>query len=393
MAANPDYLAIVEACYARATDDRAWLDRLLDSAGATLNTGPGFGLSLFQEQSVGVKTILSAGRGQVAKALPLSWPVLERMRGDAYRDFFYPRKPIVYANPIIATFNPVFRMSFETMLRLAGAENLLGMQGYPAPGWLFTLFMGIGRGTKIDPPMRTALERIRVHVESGLRLRLLGGEKAVAVLSTSGKVLHLANAETETHSAQLGHQAKSIDHGRTRAQRHDLGMRVWTALVDGRWSLVEHTDSDGQRHYLAFENTPRAQAYRALTERESIVVDQSIQGLAGRYIAYSTGLTPARISRLLTSAATKLGFHNRLELVRVASTLRSHGKFGLLGSPLTEAERDVWRLVSEGLTNAEIAKRRGTSVRTVVNQVANLFRKVGVRGRGGLVAAAGDDQG
>ena len=41
---------------------------------------------------------------------------------------------------------------------------------------------------------------------------------------------------------------------------------------------------------------------------------------------------------------------------------------------LTQAQRAVLLLVAEGLTNEEIAKRRGTSTRTVANQVASLLR-------------------
>ena len=40
-----------------------------------------------------------------------------------------------------------------------------------------------------------------------------------------------------------------------------------------------------------------------------------------------------------------------------------------------------------GDSDAEIAARRGTSVRTVSNQLAALYRKLGVRGRSELVAA------
>jgi DNA-binding NarL/FixJ family response regulator len=389
MGATSDHLSIVEACYAPAADDRAWVSGLLDSAEVPLNFGPGCGLSLFQEQPAGVKQIISQGRGDIEKALPLAKALLERLRGSPYRRLFYPRKPVLFASSIVANFNPVLRATWQAGVRVAGAEDVLGMMGYPAPGWIFTMFLAIGRRAGIGPQLRCALQRIRVHIESGLRLRLLGADQAVAVLSPDGKVLHLAKSETEVQREQLGHQVKVIDRGRAASQRRVRGLEVWTALVDGRWSLVERTDTDGQRHYLAFENTPHGQAYRALSPRESLVVDQSIQGLQGKHVAYSTGLTPARISLLLASAATKLGFRSRLDLVRVASTLRSHGQLGLLGTPITEAEREVWRLAYGGMSNAEIAERRGTTVRTVVNQVASLFRKLGVAGRAGLVAAGG----
>jgi DNA-binding CsgD family transcriptional regulator len=53
---------------------------------------------------------------------------------------------------------------------------------------------------------------------------------------------------------------------------------------------------------------------------------------------------------------------------------------------LSAAERDVATLVAEGLTNAAIGKRRGTSIRTVANQMASIFRKLGLKSRHDLAA-------
>lgn len=53
---------------------------------------------------------------------------------------------------------------------------------------------------------------------------------------------------------------------------------------------------------------------------------------------------------------------------------------------LTEAEVAVKALVLEGCSNAEIAKRRGVSVRTVANQLQSLFKKLGVSSRAELSA-------
>lgn len=55
-------------------------------------------------------------------------------------------------------------------------------------------------------------------------------------------------------------------------------------------------------------------------------------------------------------------------------------------SSLTAAEREVMGLVADGLSNADIAKRRGTSARTVANQLAAMFKKLGVGSRSELVA-------
>lgn len=48
---------------------------------------------------------------------------------------------------------------------------------------------------------------------------------------------------------------------------------------------------------------------------------------------------------------------------------------------LSAAERDVASLVAEGKTNAEIARARRTSIRTIANQVAAILRKLGVPSR------------
>jgi DNA-binding NarL/FixJ family response regulator len=56
-----------------------------------------------------------------------------------------------------------------------------------------------------------------------------------------------------------------------------------------------------------------------------------------------------------------------------------------LPATLTTAERAVVELILRGCSNAEIAKARGTASRTVANQVASIFRKLGVSSRAELI--------
>ncbi len=53
---------------------------------------------------------------------------------------------------------------------------------------------------------------------------------------------------------------------------------------------------------------------------------------------------------------------------------------------LTRAEGEVVALAADGLSNHEIARRRGTSSRTVANQLAAVFQKLGVSSRSELYA-------
>jgi DNA-binding NarL/FixJ family response regulator len=58
------------------------------------------------------------------------------------------------------------------------------------------------------------------------------------------------------------------------------------------------------------------------------------------------------------------------------------------GASLTPAESEVAGHILAGRSNAEIATLRRSSQRTVANQVASLFRKLGVHSRLELVAFA-----
>ena len=53
---------------------------------------------------------------------------------------------------------------------------------------------------------------------------------------------------------------------------------------------------------------------------------------------------------------------------------------------LSAGEREVTSLICEGLSTGEIAERRGTSNKTVSNQLGRIYRKFGVMSRYELVA-------
>lgn len=55
---------------------------------------------------------------------------------------------------------------------------------------------------------------------------------------------------------------------------------------------------------------------------------------------------------------------------------------------LSPAERDVALLLLQGRDNASIARLRGTAVRTIANQVASIFAKLGVHSRSELAVRA-----
>ncbi len=56
---------------------------------------------------------------------------------------------------------------------------------------------------------------------------------------------------------------------------------------------------------------------------------------------------------------------------------------------LTPVEWELLRDLAHGLSNGEIARRRGVSIRTVANQMGQLFRKLGVHSRLDAALVAG----
>ena len=60
----------------------------------------------------------------------------------------------------------------------------------------------------------------------------------------------------------------------------------------------------------------------------------------------------------------------------------------LLHDLLTDRERDVLRLIAEGLTNQEIADRLVISLNTVKTHVKSIYHKLDVRNRAEAAAKA-----
>jgi DNA-binding NarL/FixJ family response regulator len=318
-----------------------------------------------------------------------NWSIVEQLDLETYRKFFYPRQPVISASALVSDFAPSIQALFASLMKHAGSEDLLGMLGYPAEGWVFALFIAVDQRSA-TLAVREALRRLRIHVEASLRLRLFASADADAVIRPDGKLVHVRDgALDESLREAIGAQALNIDQARTKKGRADAdrALSVWHALVEGRFSLVERVEPDGKRYYHAFENAPHVRTLRAITETEEVVLSLSLRGLSGKEVAYTTGLSPARISSALAAAAERLGFACREDLLRVGASLL-HAEDDIVSVELTQAEQEVLTLVRRGLSNQEIADARGTSINTVANQLAALLRKTGATNRRALLVTA-----
>ena len=102
-----------------------------------------------------------------------------------------------------------------------------------------------------------------------------------------------------------------------------------------------------------------------------LFVDESLPMLALLRHAYVRGIVPGYVTTLLSAFGEQNASDPPLASARPDSLLE----------PLTERERDVLRLLLEGASNREIARRLVLSVNTVKRHVYNLCGKLGVQSR------------
>jgi DNA-binding NarL/FixJ family response regulator len=176
------------------------------------------------------------------------------------------------------------------------------------------------------------------------------------------------------------------------------------ALLVGRMRLVSREEDGVNGCVLGFE----AASVR-LSRRELSVLAAAEGGAANKLVAIEQSLSCSTVSESLQMALTKLGFASRAEFLKVMACLRVNGpEHGArlvrdeqlcwlflpvealgLDPRLTRAERQVVAGVLNGRTNAAIAVARRTSCRTVANQLAAIYRKLGVSSRWELAARVG----
>ena len=91
----------------------------------------------------------------------------------------------------------------------------------------------------------------------------------------------------------------------------------WTALVDGRWTLMDHFDGDGRRFLLAHRNQVPAPRRRGLTPRQAQVLALRAQGHALKLIGYELGMGQSLVARDLASGMKRLGLDSLADLARL----------------------------------------------------------------------------
>jgi DNA-binding NarL/FixJ family response regulator len=107
------------------------------------------------------------------------------------------------------------------------------------------------------------------------------------------------------------------------------------------------------------------------------------RGLSNKEIAYEHRISMSTVWRAQRRLAARHGCSSRVDLI---ARLCGAGGPRRIDAPLTSAERALVDLLFTGATNHAMASSRGVSVRTIANQLARLYRRLGIHSRGELAA-------
>lgn len=205
-------------------------------------------------------------------------------------------------------------------LRALGVREILGINGVNVTGRGAHVGACLPRSTKRVGP--DALARLSTHLAAAFRLcqrlaLVTPLAQADAILEPNGKVLHAErDAKVKSARAMLADAGGRLDRLRATGRRRDpeRALSAWRALVDGRWSLVDHFEQDGKRWVLAHRNDHAVGPFELLTHRECQVVALAALGQSNKMIGYELGIAVSTVSVLLSRASRKLGARSRREL-------------------------------------------------------------------------------
>jgi DNA-binding NarL/FixJ family response regulator len=262
---------------------------------------------------------------------------------------------------------------------------------------------------RFSAPQHREWSPVAAHVGAAWRLRnALSTEQLSGLVFTADGAFVEEGAAQDTASRCLLHLLRRAVTRRERL-RAGNGDSLWPAVVAGEWILVDRFEASGRRHVVAYPCDALARPFQTLTRAQSFALRRALDGTASKVIASEMCVSDSTASRLIQRALRALGLRDLAD----ASLLRSmpHSTVRVGSGPhcvhvgvltgalpdmervppnfvvgLTQAERDVLAAIIRGCSHQQVAAQRGTAKRTVANQVASIFCKLGVRSRRELVA-------
>jgi DNA-binding CsgD family transcriptional regulator len=331
-----DPIGLIEKSYEVHVDPQAWLAAMAPEIVPVLSptwcAGAGYFFDAEASAATPDRRVLPAGIVTVTQR-DSDGEALRQMLTGAFRSF-------ASAEQIRRTVQAMRTPGIESLLDVIGEMPRLSVATSPVPlrdsaavvvnaGPRVAIFCNLdAERVHLDGAKRRLWQRVAVHLGAGCRLSgraaSMTASDVEAVIVPGGDVTHAEGpGKEEDARVLLRAAAKDIDRARTRAGRSDpeAALELWQGLLAGRWSLVDHFDTDGRRFLLARHNDPDVAEPAALTPRERQVAFYASLGWSNEEVGYALGLASSTVSTHLGRGLTKLGLATREELVRVSTDL------------------------------------------------------------------------
>lgn len=325
---------VAEAAYNLEAAASEWLPGVLEAGGDLFDLGLGHigilggGLRGDQQPAIG-QIFTSDGKPDMAMALMTAVQ-------EIGPEIVHERTASALHSPVLEQLSELREEHpklYEVYTRHLKCKDILTVHAHDPDGHGALVSMPSPALAEVSPSAKRRWELMAVHITTAHRLRRgLGATadstgfaatdlplNAEALLDpTRFLVTERAGAAQDNEATQtIREAALRVDkaRGSLRKSNPDEALRLWEAMVRGRWSLVDWFDTDGRRFVLARPNTPNLGDPRGLTEREHQAVTYVSHGESQKLVGYRLGLSPQRISYLLKCAMHKLNVKTRAQLI------------------------------------------------------------------------------
>lgn len=328
-----DCVGIIEAGYAAASTDEAWLAGVL-APFEPMARGLGVMAGIVDFDEEGPRVGSWVPRGSVPDGLPASWRTMYAYLGQYFPETL---RAILSPNPSVLCWSSerarllpeAARPAVSAMFGNRPFKDALGILSAEPSGPSVLAVVPYAEDMAIPPRTQRQLRRATAHLCSAIRLRRRSDGQAEnggltpdveAIMEPSGKVQHASGAaDSRAARESLSGIVRRVERARGRLRHTDPeeALDIWLALFDGRWSVVERSESDGKRFLLARRNTLGECDPLALTQGERDVLACVVRGHSNKYTAYLLGVATSTAASRLESALRKLGLSSRREAIQV----------------------------------------------------------------------------
>ncbi len=385
-----DAVGLVELAYDLDAADDAWLHALVMGARPGLDRGVGMFGMLFGER--GFTRPLASAFIDADKMIAVSAEMMADPSNDV-ATAFTTTTDVTSMRLQLSRLAPHELATWDRVAGKQGMRDMIGVIAHDGEGGAVNIAAISTRTERITAAMRSRWSRIAAHFGAALRVRRRHRELNVnvaAVLSRDGRLHDVAapllkDNRDSREALQQGTRNMTMARGRLRRDE-ERALDMWPSMVSGQWTLVEREERDGKHVVEAHANVPRRPPLADLTPLERACAELVRRGHGNKQIAYALGLSLGTVGSTLTTTMRKLGVRSRVGLISLGDAPSLADVERVLGNTATPAEIAVAALAVAGMSNAQIAHQRGVAPRTIANQLATLFGRLGISSRSELAA-------